>query len=397
MNARFPAIAAVSSLACFALGWWLGSSRPPAPPAPPSPPAASAIVPPPVSAVAPVAPRGATATSSAAEVSRSLREELARLERLPPCEQREEDRVKCLVALAATDPLGALALVKTLPGEERQTRAKAEVLTAWTRTDPDAAWRWAQAVPPEERHLRGLVLTETAKLDAARARAFATEAAQLDPPSATEFGLNVLLGLSYAGNFSAAREFADTFAVPSDDERATLLNFAVGQWSRYEPARTAEWVKQFPAGHVRDQSLIGLGESWSDLDPAAAAAFAAELAPGATRQVVLRQAIGKWIMQAPDAAGQWLTASATHPDFEFAISAVATDRTLVENSPDLALAWATTIRNDSLRVESVAQILTQWSARNANAASAFLDGATQFTEAERAELRRRLNPGSGGG
>lgn len=303
--------------------------------------------------------------------------------------------MKWLITLAATDPLGALALVAQLPGEERQARAKAGIVTAWAQTDSNAAWKWVQTVPPEERHLRALVLTETAKLDAARAREFASEIARSDPSSAAEVGLNVLLGLTYAGNFPAARDFADTFAVPSDDERATLLNFAVGQWSRFEPALASEWVKKFPAGHVRDQSLIGLGEAWSESDPAAAAAFAAQLAPGATRQVVLRQAIGKWIVQAPEAAGQWLTQSASHPDFEFAVSAVATDRALVENSPDLALAWAATIRNESLRVESVAQILVQWSSRNANAATAYLNGATQFTEAERAELRRRLS-GNGG-
>ena len=56
--------------------------------------------------------------------------------------------------------------------------------------------------------------------------------------------LAALLGITYSGDFAAARAFVDANASLTPEVRGNLHNFIAGQWARYEPEAAAAWAMQ---------------------------------------------------------------------------------------------------------------------------------------------------------
>jgi hypothetical protein len=347
------------------------------------------------------APRGAQSLSAPANGAAfnsadSETDVLARRVAAPVASQAaEEERRHLIERWAERDPRAAVAFARTQLKGDRQAQAMSAIISIWGKNDPAAAWAWVKAeMPSATYHFDNLLEVfghNSPELAGRYAAAFAAE----HPEATLEVHLAALLGVTFQGDFAAARAIVDGNASLDPTVRGNLDNFIAGQWARYAPNDAAKWVLSLPAGPQRDQALIGLGESWSEVDPARATEFAAAWPEGETRSVALRQGIAKWVEADPAAAREWVLKTDRQTDFDQAVQAIATQNNFMNREPARAIKWAATIFDDTLRAQSVSRILYSWYPNDPAAATAYLQSSQDLSTDQRAELLRQLQSTKG--
>ncbi len=316
----------------------------------------------------------------------------ARAARAPSSLATDDAREKTLEEWAETDPAGAIEFAHTKLQGDRRAQAVSAILAIWGKNDPAAAWAWVSTNDPTATHHFDTLLEVFGKNSPAVAARFVNEFVQTHPETALEVNLAALLGITYTGDFTAARAFVDNNASLTPEVRGNLNNFIAGQWARYAPEDAAAWTMSLPAGPQRDQALIGLGESWAGADPAGAAKFAEALPAGEPRQLALRQAITNWLQTNPDQARQWVLDNNTHEDYDQAVAAIATQNNLMFRDPDRALQWAATIFDDTIRYQSIGAILAGVYSRDPAGTVAYIRNANNLTDDQRTQLLSQFPP-----
>ena len=306
----------------------------------------------------------------------------------------DDERQKTIEQWAEHDPLGAIEFARTKLKNDRRAQAMSAVLAIWGKNDPAAAWTWVKANEPTATHHFDTLLEVFGKTSPATAARFVNEFVQTHPETALEVNLAALLGITYTGDFAAARAFVNGNVTLAPEVRGNLQNFIAGQWARYDPEAAAVWTMTLPVGPQRDQALVGLGESWAEADPAGAAKFATALPAGEPRQLALRQAITHWLEAAPDQARKWVMDTNQHEDYDQAVAAVATQNNFMFREPDRALQWAGTIFDDTIRVQSTATILAGLYERDPTTTVAYIRQANNLTEGQRTQLLTQFPPKS---
>ncbi|MBC8094625.1 MAG: hypothetical protein H7Y43_02325 [Akkermansiaceae bacterium] len=331
---------------------------------------------------------------SFSQTTAQVRLALQAIDKKAPCDQREEERLKLIQALAATDPLGAMEYAKQNLKRDRLAQAMASIATEWARHDPAAAWSWACSRGPEEVYHSHTVLEQVSRDNPEQAARFASEFAQKQPEEAVAMTLTAMRGMTEGGNFEGARKLANDLQLRSEEEKGVLLNFMAGQWARHEPEKAAQWVQSLPEGPLRNQALIGLGESWGEVDPPKAANFAAQLPAGEQRQLALKQAISNWILNDPAEASIWVNSFDPSPDFDQAVASVATMRFLMEEHIDTALSWANSIYDSPLKIAALSEIVSYWSTHDHAGAVNYVKTVSSLTPEARQQLLKQLQPGT---
>lgn len=302
----------------------------------------------------------------------------------------EDERQRLIEQWAEADPRGALEFARTRLKGDRRAQAISAALAIWGKNDPAAAWSWVATENPKATHLFDTLLEVYGKNSTELAGHYAAEYAAAHPEAALEVNLAALLGVTYRGDFAGALAYLDRNAAADPALRTNLNNFIAGQWARFAPAEAKAWVMSLPEGEQRRQALIGLGESWAELDPAGAAAFAAELPEGESRALAMRQAVTRWVQNDPDAARAWVLQTNQVQDFDAALEAVATQNNFMSREPAHAMAWASGIFDEGLRLKTMSTVMFNWYAIDRASAVAYLDTSPEFSPERRAELLQQL-------
>lgn len=316
----------------------------------------------------------------------------ARLDTTPPSEAREEEVLQMLSTWAQVDPRAALEYARNSLPQDRKAQGIANVFTGWAQKDPAAAWNWVLTHESAQGDYLRIILSETGKQQPEVAQQFAAAFIQQHPDQGADLYLAVLDGAIHAGKYDEAKRVLSEAKMPNEEQRNNLINYFAGQWAHYEPEKAASWVMQMPSGPARTQALEVLGQAWSEVNPAQAADFAVKLPPGPERQTALKQAISKWTMDDPSQASKWILQFNAHEDFDQAVASLATSSNVMYQNTSLALSWAATIQNPTLRGQTTTAIVLNWYATNPSAALNYVNTAPELTNEARQELLRMIVP-----
>lgn len=323
------------------------------------------------------------AGTSANELNKQLLDNKKRI----PSAATQEEQQQLLAALAAVDPRAAMAEAQQLKGD-RQAQAVAAVLAVWGEHDPEGAWSWVAAGNPDNIYQFDQLLEVFGKNNPEAAARYANSLATTRPELTQEVYLSALMGITHAGGYEAARQLAESANISAVD-RAVLLNYVAGAWGGYEPEAAMAWVMGL-SGELQNSALVGLGESWSNLNPPAAANFAAGLGASPQRQLLLQQAISKWLMDDPAAVTNWLAAAENHQDYDQAINTLATLPGMMRDHTQTALSWSERIYDTNLRVTALQQILAEMKLKDPASAVAYVRSAPSLTLLQRTQLLNGL-------
>jgi len=312
------------------------------------------------------------------------------LNRLPSSEQREEERVRMIAQWAATAPEAALDYARQNLKGERQSQAVGKVLTIWAKHTPAAAWQWARKQGAGDVRHAQLVMEEIARNAPLVAARYASEFARQEPQEARAMAQVAIRGMTYDGNFDAARQFVASVPLSSPEEQVTLVSSLAEQWARHDPEQAMAWGRALPEGPARNQALASLGDAWAEADPARAATFADQLPSGQPRQMALQQAVNHWNLSDPTAVNEWMSHAPASPDFDQAVAALATQPGMMQQHAEQSLGWATAIADPSLRLSTMRDVVSDWAVRDRAAALSYVQTAPRLSADMRSALLAHL-------
>jgi hypothetical protein len=215
---------------------------------------------------------------------------------------------------------------------------------------------------------------------------------------------------TYAGLFSirnglpgGPRQQADLLAmVPPEDRAAVLTSHLlrdghpspepyrqVDAARDFHPDAIAPLLSELPPSKESNQAVEINAVKWGESEPAAALAWAARLKDPAARSAATAGALKGWAYHDPYAASDWL--SDQPPGAPRDAGAASLVGHLAKSDPDAAWELASSIDDETLRLDSRVTALGQWAERDLEAARAAYRGiASKLPKAEAAKLSAAL-------
>lgn len=261
---------------------------------------------------------------------------------------REVLRNAALEGWAATAPQDAGDFVLQLPERERR-EAMAAVLSGAAR-DPDTTLRLAQRI------------------------------CERDPTLSQDYGLAAIHALGEARAFASAVKFASSSAA---DKGSDWLRAAFNQWSCREPSAALEAMQQLHDPEAHTTAFEGLALGWARANARELADYAAALPSGQERTFGVRQALTEWLARDPAAAADWMDRFDPGEEFDLGAANLAALPAVAQKHPDVALSWAASIVEPSLRSSTLASIGHEWSQSSPDQQVRLMEAARSLTPLDR--------------
>jgi hypothetical protein len=376
----------VGALAGYRAGARENTARPPAVPTTQTPPPAA-----PRAKEESAAPRDRNRADDEASLRLTLgRTEPAtlrtRIQRLLVSPRRDGELRLALEMLARRDPAAALELAGREAVLPVRTFLVAGVVGGWMAHDPAAALAWVAVAGNSE--YADAAFAELAQLEPGAALRLA-EALPAEP---REFRWNALRAVLEGRLLDGG--YAEGIALVTRAAEPALREFLAAQladaWVRTEPAAAAQWVATLPESAGRAKIFTHVASLWAAQAPQAAADFALTLPAGESRQQMLLHALVEWIGKDLAAASRWVDGLAPSPQNDPAVTAIATDPTLVRINPEVAWNWAESLASREARLRALGDVATLWAAQDAAAARRRIDATAALRPDERAALLEAL-------
>ena len=296
-----------------------------------------------------------------------------------PSELRYDAVLQALLQWGAGDPRAALDYTRHHFDPRHRNTFLSSLLAAWAAREPQAAWQWVKSSLPGDHTQFDAVLSTIGKTNPDLAWQDAREGtAQMAQKRDQSLYVSALRGILYQGGYEKAAALINALPLSPDGQKYDLTSILGGEWARFEPQQAAQWITRQPGdanSFDRQQMLVSLGLSWAQSDPQAAAAFAAQLPPGVARQNMLAVALNGWATNHPDEAAQWLNQYPNDPELDYVVRSLATSPKVIDASPDQALAWANTMSDEDLRLQTLKIIVDRWMTKNFAAAKTYVQNA----------------------
>lgn len=138
-------------------------------------------------------------------------------------------------------------------------------------------------------------------------------------------------------------------------EGPPILGMAYSGWAASHPLDAADAASKLPIGSHRDAVIPVIAKQWASTDPQAASDWAAMLPEGKSRSEALVFTLWSFLENNPESASAWMH---THypPGTNDAISRLAAQH-LLPTDPAQAISWAQSIKDPTVRRESVSVVL----------------------------------------
>lgn len=249
--------------------------------------------------------------------------------------------------LIESDPVVAAQVVAALPSGETKMLVAAEVARTVGVTAPRQALTWADA------------LADAAARQVARRAALEAWALN-DPVSASLY----------------------VAAMPTDAAQVAAAEQVARVLGGKSPAQAVAWVQTLPSVDARQAAAIYTASSWAQSDPSGAAHWASNLVVSEGRVAALRGVLSHWVRS--DAAATQTFVASLSSDLQPAAAAAIAPQ-LAQRDPADALVWAQALSAPLARDEATLAAYTRWKQNAPAAAEAWLAGANVP-----AELKVRL-------
>lgn len=342
---RWPWIGVVSALG-IGLGGWLVSSDAPVDD----------------SAQRPRAGRASRHGPATAARAAKFRDELSELRRAATGQDVAAALLERLLALAESDPEGAVMLAAMLSDAEGREEALHECLPHWLRADPEGAQEW--------------LVGDARALPFAIQRSLTRDVASLDPRLALEMADDLPVGerassLSDVFTAWAARDPAEAARVgeelPSPRDRAAALDAVGALWAEDDGQAAFEWANRYEAPGSRRVALESVVDAWARREPEAAALSLAALPPSDVfRQRLLDRVAAGWASADVDEALAWAESLPNPLEREATATTILME--LAASQPERAAEHAARL-SDGKMSPLVDKVVTLWAARDRSSAA----------------------------
>jgi hypothetical protein len=259
----------------------------------------------------------------------------------------------------------AIATVREGGGREAMF-GSAGVLAGWASKDPEAAKAWLTANASEGPENGFMV------------RSLVTGLARSNPEEAMKYinGLegdqrNEMIGVLAEEKIKLGTAAATAWALGLTDEKmkASALDRISGQMARQDPAKAAEWVKQY-ASESWGKDVIGTpAREYAQRDPNAAYKWLSTIPAGPSQTEAYSQVFREWARNDATAASAALNGMSAGANRDQAVSSFT--RSIARENPEDASNWVLTIADTKVRESAGIELVQRWNGTNAENAKAW--------------------------
>ncbi|MDQ8198809.1 hypothetical protein QEH56_11645 [Pelagicoccus enzymogenes] len=324
-------------------------------------------------------------------------------------------------------------------GELKKGSAAYETLSSlfleWGAADPHAAMAYLEQAPKGKQRFAKAVLRGWAQSgDFLAARVWIQS--NIAPQLATPFYAALIDGL---GDIDRPEESIELALSTEAKARPALLQRAIENWASQDLAAASRWIEANESSlspREQNRALGGYAKAWAKKSPAAASSWAQSLPPGRTRDNALLAAFDEWVQRDATKAGYWIFSQ--KPDesikkvlsenahlvahvnpqvaFEFIENdpaneedpyrmrghlAMALDN-VMHKAPAAAAPYIKRVEAQTLAAaseglthapyqvsnQSYVEMVNRWAASDEDAAFAYLDTASNLSEADREAIKQ---------
>ena len=275
-------------------------------------------------------------------------------------------------------PAGALS-----PSEKKTFVSTA--VTKWSSLEPMAAAQFLDAIgarASDDMPAFYSAATNWAMQDPAAALAWA----QQHPDGFGNLAMQGAVNGWWQKDPKAAEAYVASLPDPSG--RQEMASSFAGMLFHSDPAHAREWVSQLQSVDARRAGNNAIAQNWARDDPEAATRWAANL-PADERGFAVGGATRFWVKEDPKAAGDFLNSlgGAMRDEAVGSFSGI-----IAPEDSALALTWAATISDPSMRQKSEEMITSEWLKQNPAAARDWIQNSS-LPETEKTRLLGGANPG----
>jgi hypothetical protein len=313
-------------------------------------------------------------------------QEWSKLRSKPGTVARNNALAEMLEKLAATDPKRAMELAQAEGNLKFRTDLEQAALRGWASTAPADASKWALALSNQSDRSMAIstVLNSAVAANPDEAVRVAKLIMQQEPGGDIGYGSSLVDALCNAGNFEAAAKFA---ASGEDNQRSFWLGEAYSKWAELQPEQAAAAAAAITDPDIRNQALHGIVGGWAQADPVALTQFLSQLPAGGDRRSMVGQALYNWVHLDPVAAASWINNSDLGPDLDEGVKAVANmDMFMGDITPDVAVNWAESIQDETVRSEALVNLLHDWALIDLPAAKRYFESTTNLQPDDRKQI-----------
>ena len=143
-------------------------------------------------------------------------------------------------------------------------------------------------------------------------------------------------------------------------------------------------------------ALAALGDSWAQIDPEAAAAWAMETGTGDPRRddKVLERVFRRWMADDIASAAGYLAEQEPSPELDGALEQYI--QRIKNVDPDATMAWAESISDPDRRRSAILHVAKAWRGQDPQGLSSYVASSPDLTEQERYKLRGQDKPKGNG-
>lgn len=306
----------------------------------------------------------------------------------PRTPERDREIAAALEILARRDPKKAMALAMAQQNWPLREMLLNAALKGWATVAPDDAASYVLTVAEDQRGFAATAVLSALSHDAPAAIRLASRFCAEDPAHAAEYGHNLINSLTEIGDFAAAQSFALSQGTP--EQRQSWINSTFYRWAQHQPAQALAAARQIDDQMLRSEASGGVISGWAFAEPSSLADYAARLPSGTDRAQMLNQALPEWVRRDPVSALKWMEHFEPSADFDAASAAIANLSPLLNQRPQEALSWGSSIVDANLRAETLRSVVDQWAQRDSAAARSYVEQAQDLQGSDRAMLLQQL-------
>jgi len=249
-------------------------------------------------------------------------------------------RSMALNAIAESDPLAAIELLRDIPASEHRKNMLRGIAQVYAHQDPDTALAWAESLPEHERaETLSAIVGSIAGTDPDRA----VEISLALEDRARSHALHYIVMQSVYSLGNGEELGRRLLAIQDDDDREQAIGTFVSMWASQDPEATLDWILANDAA-TNSRTIGQVGRQLAQHDPRAALRMTGRL-PAESREAWITQIAGSFAQADPQGAMAWLQQSQGQPHYEAALAAIS--RHSAHYDPQAVAALVPTIRDAS--------------------------------------------------
>ena len=251
--------------------------------------------------------------------------------------------------LAPGDFAAAMLAARKLPGGADRDLAQRLLVARWAELDPEAALDFASK-HKEFGQITGDIFQQLAVSDLASAL---TRAQAISDPALHYQALRgALVVMAQTDPAGALRMAAAAGDLPHTEPLAQMI---YRQWSQIDPTAAAAAAAQDTSGGDGWRSPLGqVMRTWADQDPQAALSYALSLPASETQSRSIGDIVRRWTDQDASAAAGWINTMPAGSTRDAAAAAFASS--VASTDVPTAVGWAQSISNDEARTSALRRV-----------------------------------------